>query len=496
MPAISYSEAIRANARAEPDRPALSDETGTLSRAELDRLVDRIGRRLLAEGIEPGSTVAISGRNSARLLAFVFGVFRVGAVPLPIHGRKSREDIEALLGLARPALAVGFDEEIRCEAPKPSVASFCASGEGDAAPLSTDVLSPHMRIGVSGGSTGRSKLIVVDAPALLNPARPWNYGMQKDGVHVVPLELVDGTGFVSATAGLATGCHLVVMSEFEPEELLRLIQLHRADWLAVTPPLMLQVWKLGEARRSRYDLSSLRYVTHYSGATAPWLKRGWLDWLGPERLVESYGATDARGSTWIDGVEWLERPGSVGLPARGCEITILDEQKKAVAPNTPGDIYIRDLTGRRNFHYVGAEVETLPGGWETVGDFGWLDEDGYLYIGDRRKDLIHGREGLVIPFQIESVIEQHDAVRSAVVIGLPSDRPAEEGGKEAFERIHALVDAPYAPVDPSELRAFVAERLPRERVPETFELSDAPLRDHAGKALRAQLRRARMGSEA
>ena len=488
MPAISYSHAVRVNALVDPERPALTDDCGTLSRAEVDRQVDRVARQLLAEGVAHGSTVALSGSNSARLLVLAFAIWRIGAVPLPIHGRKAREDLEALLALAKPALAVGFDDTVASDGKRQSIDALyeAARCSAELPPLPTEALSPNSRIGVSGGSTGRSKLIVVDAPALLNPDRPWHHGMERDGVHVVPLELVDGTGFVSATTAFALGCHQVVMNTFDPETLLRLIDAHEADWLALTPPLMLQVWKLGPERRARYHLSSLRCVTHYSGGVAPWLKHAWIDWLGPERIVESYGATDARGSTWIDGVTWLERPGAVGLPGRGSEVAIFDEGGKPVAPGSVGDIYIRDLTGRRNYHYIGAEAEALPGGWETVGDVGWMDEDGYLYVGDRRKDLIRGAAGPLFPSEIEGAIERHEAVRSAVAVGLP---PADDGGAE---RIHVFVDAPYAALGADELRAFLSDTLRPEQLPASIDFVDRPLRDHAGKALRAKLRRDRI----
>lgn len=491
MPAISYSKAIRENAEADPDRPSITDATGTLTRGEVDRLTDRVGRQLLDEGVTHGSSVALSGGNSARLLILILGIWRVGAVPVPIHSRKDREDIEALLVNLDPALVVGFDRAIECEAKKLSVDELFLGDDVEAEPLPTEALSPHARIGVSGGSTGRSKLVVVEAPALISRERPWHYGMEANGTHVVALEIVDGTGFVSATAGLALGCHLVVQTAFDPEELLRLIETHQADWLALTPPLMLQVWKLEEACRARYDLSSLRVVTHYSGAVSIWLKRAWIDWLGPERIVESYGASDARGFTWIDGAQWLKHPGSVGLPGRGCELAILDEDHKPVAPGTPGDIYIRDLTGRRNFHYIGAQVETLADGWETVGDFGWLDDEGFLYIGDRRKDLIQGAKGLLFPSQIESAIERHPAVRSAIVIGLPVEGAEAGSGSRSAEHVHAIVDAPYARIDAAEIEGFLESALPPDQCPDSVEFVDEPLRDYAGKARRQQLRSAR-----
>lgn len=227
-------------------------------------------------------------------------------------------------------------------------------------------------------------------------------------------------------------------------------------------------------------MSSVRYVTQYSGGVAEWVKRAWINWLGPERIAESYGATDGRGSTWITGVEWLARPGSVGRAQPGCEIAIFDDAGRRLPPETLGQVHFRDLTGRRNFHYLRHTRSALPGGWETVGDLGSLDEDGYLYLADRASDMIHALDGLLAPLPIEGALEYHPHVRSAIVIGLPR--------AEGSEVVHALVDTAGRDLSEQELRVMLAKRFPRVRCPDSFEWCDGPLRDNAGKAQRQRLR--------
>ncbi|MGE0305706.1 MAG: AMP-binding protein, partial [Acidimicrobiia bacterium] len=312
MPAIAYGDALALKAAEHPDRPSLTDGTGTLTRAEVDRQTDLAARRLVAAGAGPDRVVAYTGPNSARLLMLAFAIWKAGAIPLPLPERKGPAELGALVGLASPAVAVGFADDVDISAPRLNLDAIFAGEPSDTVEEAGARTKRHVasvvRIGVSGGSTGISKLISVDAPALINPAKPWPYGMAADGTHVVALDLVDGTGFVSSTAGLATGNHLIITEAFDPAETLRLIAHHRADWLALTPPLMLRIWKLGPDRRNEHDLSSLRYVTQYSGAAAPWLKRAYIDWFGADRIVESYGATDSRGNTWIDGPTWLAHP--------------------------------------------------------------------------------------------------------------------------------------------------------------------------------------------
>lgn len=486
MPAIPLTEALRLRAEEDPSRPAISQGNITLTRRQVVELSDLMARRLYTLGVSEGSVVAMTGSNSASLLILFFAVWKVGAVPLPLHSRKPRSQLQRLISDAQASVAVGFDEDV---VPESGTAPMAVSFEqllqpGASVPLPEVAVSPHLRIGVSGGSTGPSKLIVVDSPAIVSTGRPWHFGMQPGGTHVVALELVDGTGFVASINGLALGCHLVLMDSFEPERMLALIESYRADWIALAQPQLMATAKLTPEVRAKYDLSSLRMVTHYSGGVAAWVKRTWIDWLGAERIAENYGATDARGSTWIDGTSWLTHPGSVGRVLVGSEIAIMDDRGNQLEPGEVGHIFIRDLTGRRNFHYIGEKPPTSLGGWETVGDIGKLDHDGYLYVVDRARDMIQTVNGPVAPLPIEGAIEFDPSVRSAVVIGLP--------GAKGHERIHAIVDTAGNRVEASAIKDMLKTHFPDITVPQSWEFTDAPLRDEAGKALRQQLRADRL----
>ncbi|GAB2483508.1 acyl-CoA synthetase family protein [Jatrophihabitans fulvus] len=484
MPVVALERALRDAAARDPDRPAITDAGRTFSRADVDLLVDRGARRLLGDGVAHGDLVALSGTNSAELLMAVFAIWRVGAVPVPLHPRKGRDELVDLVLTSAAKVAIGFPADHAEAWPGVATPTLAELFDGDdVTPVPEAPVAPRLRIGSSGGSTGPSKLISVDVPAITNPARPWHYGLRADGVHVVPLEVCDGTGFVATTVALAIGCHQVLMREFDATELLRLVAEHRVDWIAATHPVLVALAKLPASARRRHDVSSLRCVTQYSGAIPVWAKRELIDWLGPERLAESYGATDARGSCWIDGVEWLAHPGSVGRAAPGCEIAVFDETGRRLPPGEVGLVYLRDLTGRRNFHYLNAEVTTLDGGWETFGDLGRLEDDGYLYLVDRVKDMIHTADGPVAPLPIEGALERHRNVRSAVVIGLP--------GPDG-DRVHALVDTAGHEVSDDELRTMLHDLFPEVRVPDTWEHVDLPLRDMAGKAQRLRLRASRL----
>jgi bile acid-coenzyme A ligase len=479
MPTVTFGKALQLG---NLDASAVTDATESLTRAAFDRLSTAAAYGLSDLGVTEDDVVALTGGNTARFLAAAFGVWKLGATPFVVPVTKTTAEIGALLQLGRPKVIIGFPPEVSSTACKISLSEVFA--EMNNRPELPDTVSKTMRIGASGGSTGAAKLIAVDSPAIADPDLPWPMGMRPDGAHVMPLNITDGTGFVMSVLGLVSRCHIILTNSFDPEETLRLIERFRADWVAVTPPVMLAMWKLGAEIRNRYDLSSLRAVSQYSGGAPVWLKQAWIDWLGAGRMLETYGATESRGSTAIDGHNWLLHPGSVGRAAPGCEIAIMDAAGTPLNAGEIGEIYFRDLTNSRNFHLIGAELSPLSGGWESVGDIGRLDADGFLYICDRRKDIIATAAGTVFPLEIEGAVERHEAVRSALAIGLPTE--------SGYERIHLLVDAPGGGIDRASLSQFLATHLSAHKIPDTIEFHTGPLRDMAGKAKRSQYRAERL----
>jgi 3-phenylpropionate/cinnamic acid dioxygenase small subunit len=252
--------------------------------------------------------------------------------------------------------------------------------------------------------------------------------------------------------------------------------------------MMQRIWRLPDDVRSRYDVSSLETVMCTGAPSPAWLKRAWIEWLGPEKIWEAYGGTERIAGTMIDGVEWLAHPGSVGRPTLGRQVRILDEQGRELPPGRVGEVYMMPPGGQGStYRYIGAEAPATADGWETLGDMGWLDEDGYLYLVDRKTDMILSGGANVYPAEVEAAIDAHPAVRSSAVIGLPDE--------DLGQRVHALVDAPHG-VSEGELRAHLAEYLVRYKIPRTIEFVRAPLRDDAGKLRRSALREERLHAAA
>jgi bile acid-coenzyme A ligase len=249
------------------------------------------------------------------------------------------------------------------------------------------------------------------------------------------------------------------------------------------PTMMLRIWRLPEDARTRHDLSSLAAVLHLAAPCPEWLKREWIDWLGPETILELYAGTEAQLATFLDGAEWLAHPGSVGRPLFG-ELQIRDVDGNVLPPGEVGAVWMRGPEGApKSYRYVGATARADADGWETLGDVGRLDEDGYLYLADRDTDMILVGGSNVYPAEVEAALSEHPAVADVCVIGLPDD--------DLGSVPHAIISENEAVTD-DELRNHLRDRLSPYKIPRTFERVDGPLRDDAGKVRRSALRADRL----
>jgi bile acid-coenzyme A ligase len=216
----------------------------------------------------------------------------------------------------------------------------------------------------------------------------------------------------------------------------------------------------------------------------PWLKEAWIDWLGPERIWELYGGTERQGATIISGVEWLTHRGSVGRIQGEDQLKIFNDNGQECRPGEVGEIFFRSAEGQGStYYYLGAKAKERTGGWESIGDMGWMDEEGYVYLADRRIDLILRGGANIYPAEVEAALDAHPDVASSVAIGLPDS--------EMGQRVHAIVQPkPQANgrLNVADLHEFLTERIARYKMPESYEFTEEYLRDDAGKVRRSALR--------
>ncbi|RYF88568.1 MAG: acid--CoA ligase, partial [Caulobacteraceae bacterium] len=457
-------------------------EGQTLTRAELASRVNRRARTLARLGVQAGDFVAIALPNTPAFLELAFAIWALGATPAPLSHKLPAAELEGILGLLKPRLVVINDASRAGEWPVFAEAGTFDAAEDDS-PL-PEKIAPHLKAIASGGSTGRPKVIVDMSPGVADPDKPL-LGMLPEGdVLMNPGPLYHAAPFGMTCFALGWGLHVVLMPRFDAEEALRLIERHRVRWLFQVPTMMHRIWALPDAVKSRYDIGSLDAVMHIAAPCPPWLKQAWIDWVGAETVWEIYTGTEAMGGTGINGRQWLDKPGSVGRVLPGYEMQVLRPDGSPCDVDEVGEIFFRPLRGQgTTYRYLGAEPKAV-GEFETLGDLGRLDADGYLFLADRRVDMIVSGGANVYPAEVEAAIDAFPGVQCSVVIGLPDT--------DLGQRVHAIVETADGLLDQAALTAFLAERISRYKQPRSFEATADRLRDDAGKVRRSALRAERL----
>ncbi|HKP56638.1 MAG TPA: AMP-binding protein [Polyangiales bacterium] len=478
MATMSIGAAIHWLAQQEPEAPCITHENRTCTRAEFDRRTNRLARAYEQLGVKQDDFVTIGLPNGIEHYEAAVATWKLGATPQPVSPKLPGAERNAIIELARPALVVGVDPR-----DVPAGTAALPPGFDPAASLSDaplpDRTAKHFKAPTSGGSTGRPKIIVSAQPGSTDPENPRSRFTQ-----LVPGPLYHNAPFSFSMSGLFSGGHLIVMTRFDAEAALRLMAEHRVEFVVLVPTMMHRMWRLGPEVRARYDLTALRRILHMAAPCPMWLKEAFIDWLGPERVDELYAGTEAQGVTTITGTEWLSHRGSVGKAQFGSQIKILAEDGRELPPREVGEVYMRPAGGAGStYHYIGATAKSRDG-WESLGDMGYLDEDGYLYLADRQGDMILCGGANVYPAEVEAAIDAHPAVRSSAVIGLPDE--------DLGQVVHAVVDIADRELDLDSLRDHLARHLVRYKIPRTFELVRTALRDDAGKVRRSALRRERV----
>ena len=488
MPILSLGQAFTEAARRDPDRPAITvvglgaalGHDVTTTRAQLESLANRMAREFARLGVTHGSYVTIGLPNSAEFFAATIAAWKLGAVPQPVSPRLPLRERAAIVDLADSALVVGANADAHPGRPCLPV-GWLPDPSTDDSPL-PDATPPTWKAPTSGGSTGRPKLIVAGDPGVIDTEADPGMGVQRDGVMMVPGPMYHNAPFSYASRAMVNGNHVITMERFDAEATLAGIQQHQPGWMLLVPTMMLRMSRLENHRD--YDMSSLNVVWHMAAPCPPWLKEDWINWFGGERIFELYAGTEAQAVTVIRGDQWMQRRGSVGKPIYG-EMKVVDADGNDAPAGEVGEIYMRAPDGKVTYRYVGADAKRNDDGWESLGDMGWIDDDGFVYLTDRLGDMILAGGANIYPAEVEAAIDEHPSVQSCAVIGLPDE--------DLGNRIHAIVQArPGASVTEDELRAHLADKLVRYKIPRSFEFSDEPLRDDAGKVRRSQLRADRL----
>lgn len=498
-------------ARTQPDKLAVArPATGeTRSYRELDARSNRLARLLEAHGLRPGDHVAMFLENHLACFDVIWACMRAGLYVTPINRYLPAAeaayivddcDAKALVGSAalEPTAELGR-LVTRCAlklAVGGSVEGFLdyepALASQPAKALADEKLGALMLY--SSGTTGRPKGILRAlpdrAPALGHPAIQFMgdlFGFDASSIYLSPAPIYHGAPLGFANATIQAGGTVVMMDKFDAELALALIERYRVTHSQWVPSMFIRLLKLDQAVRSRFDLSSHRCAIHAAAPCPIEVKRRMIEWWGPI-LEEYYSSTENAGFAAISSAEWLAHPGSVGR-SRGRPFHVCDEEGREQPPGTPGLIYGEvPNTARFSYHKDPGKTATSTHpenpDWATVGDIGFLDEEGYLYLTDRKAFMIISGGVNIYPQQIEDVLAMHPKIADVAVIGVPN--------AELGEEVKAVVE-PAPGVEPSaelgqEIMDFVRARLGRQLTPRSVDFVAQLPRLPTGKLYKKALR--------
>ncbi|QKR98849.1 AMP-binding protein [Sphingomonas sp. CL5.1] len=486
------------------DALALVDERVEYSWHRLDPILNRAANAL-SRAVDATRRAAVFAPNSAEtVIAYVAGL-EAGVSTVPVSYHLTAGELEYILrdsgasvlfvgpetaatGL-EAARAVGLDTVIgwRCE-PRDGLTAWedWLAAASDAEPDASVKPLPHLHY--TSGTTGTPKATqtppqyfpeaatVAGFAAIVRPRRT-----PSPGIAVGPLY---HTGPLGMARNVFAGSALVVMGHFDAERALALIERHKVAGSVMVPTHFQRLLALPDAVKAKYDVSSMQRLAHTGAACPRDVKKAMIDWFGPV-LVEAYGGTEAGSTTFITSPEWLERPGSVGRALPPYATVILGEDGKELGPNQEGQVYFRDSTGR-GIVYEGDPEKTaaahIAPGVFTLGEVGYVDEAGYLFITDRVSDMIVSGGVNIYPAEAEQVLIRHPEVADVAVLAAPNSEMGEE--------VKALVIArdPASPPDAAELDRFCREALAGFKCPRSYDFVDDIGRNAMGKINKKQLR--------
>ena len=488
------------------DKPAyVLAETGwTISYAELEARSNQISHLFADLGLRPGDHVALLLKNRLELFPFVWAAQRSGLYYTPVNWHLTVDESAYILDNCEAQLLLS-DAELEdvasaAVAAAPAVTKrYVVGGEVEGienldAAVAEYPITPRADekegyyMFYSSGTTGRPKGILPELSlepfgtgVAIDHTMGSSFGFGRDTVFLSTGPLYHAAPMGWAIGAVRNGGTVVVAQRFDAERTLRAVQQYRVTHAQFVPTMFVRLLKLPEEIRRSYDVSSLEVVVHAAAPCPVDVKQRMIEWLGP-KLLEFYAGSEGNGFFMITSEEWLAHPGSVGRCLLG-EVHILDDDGNELPPGQVGTIW---MGGRPPFRYHQDEEKTRSvfndKGWSTLGDLGKLDEEGYLYLSDRRTDLILSGGVNIYPREVEDALVLHPNVKDVAVIGLPDE--------EMGQRVHAVVEPAEGVTAGSELEAeliaYIRDRIAHYKAPRSVTFEAVP-RLPSGKILKREL---------
>jgi long-chain acyl-CoA synthetase len=503
------------HARTNPDKPAyiMAYSGETVTYGELEARSNQGAHLFRSLGLKPGDAVAFFLENHPRYYELLWAAQRSGLRFTCLSSKLTAGEVEYIVKDCDAKAFVSsaaLSEMARAAAAAiPGVALFMVGGadapfqsfeEARAGFPTTPIADEQAGAAMlySSGTTGRPKGVkragpidpAIDAASPLAGLGQMLYGWTPDAVYLSPAPLYHAAPLGWSMAVQALGGTVVMMERFDPEDALRFIERYRVTTAQWVPTHFVRMLKLPEAARAAYDLSSLTAVFHAAAPCPVPVKEQMIAWWGPI-IHEYYAGTEGNGFCAINSAEWLAHKGSVG---RGmtAQVRICDEDGEALPPRTEGLVYFE---GGGQFEYHGDPAKTAEArnkhGWTTLGDVGWIDEEGYLYLTDRKSFMIISGGVNIYPQEIENLLVTHPKVADAAVVGAPD----EEMGEKVVAVIQPMEwDASHEDLR-AELMAFARANLSHVKAPRVIDFMKELPRHPTGKLYKRLIRDAYWGKE-
>ncbi len=499
------------HAQKTPDKAAIRmASTGeTISYAELDARSNQFAQLLRANGIKPGDHIAIFLENHPRYFELAWGAQRAGVIYTAINYRLSVDETNYIVGNCEARMVISsarlaetaaglraadnperiVEQWLMIDGVIDGWSSYEAALEAMPADRISDECAANDML-YSSGTTGRPKGVYspplspeIDAPTVLSDLCQNTFGMDTETIYLSPAPLYHAAPLRYNLAVMRLGGTCIVMERFDEERYLQLIEQYQVTHSQLVPTMFVRMLKLAPEVRARYDVSSLRCAIHAAAPCPVSIKQQMIDWWGPI-LWEYYAGTEGNGVTLLDSHAWLSKPGSVGKAVSGV-VKICDENGEELPVGQEGSVYFAD--GKVFVYHNDAEKTAgsrNAKGWTTLGDIGRLDEDGYLYLTDRKAFMIISGGVNIYPQETESLLVTHPKVMDAAVFGVPDP----EFGEQVKAVVQPLDMADANPAFAAELVEWCREHIAHHKCPKSIDFSAALPREANGKLYKRGLR--------
>jgi acyl-CoA synthetase (AMP-forming)/AMP-acid ligase II len=496
----------------QPDKPAvlMASSGAGQTFAELDAAANRLSRVLRDAGVQPGDHVAMCMENHPRYLEVAWGCHYAGAVYTAASSRLTSHELayivddcgaavfitsahlaeqaaEIVTHTPRVTYRLMLDGTIAGYESYEDAVAAASSDPLDARVAGTDMLYSS---GTTGLPKGVEKSFVAEpleaTPGSVTPALQFLFGVTPESVYLSPAPLYHAAPLRFSMAAHSLGATVVVMEHFDAEQFLDLVQRHSVTHTQVVPTMFVRLLKLPADVRARYDLSSLECVIHAAAPCPVPVKQQIIEWFGPV-IHEYYAGTEGNGFVYCNSEQWLAHPGTVGVPI-GCTVHIVGEDGEEVPHGDSGTIYFESGI---QFEYHNDPAKTAgsrhPKGWSTLGDVGYLDDDGFLYLTDRKAYMIISGGVNIYPQEAENLLVTHPKVVDVAVFGVPNEEFGEEV-KAVVQPLEMPADTDEAAALERELIAFCRQHLADVKCPRSIDFRPDLPRHPTGKLYKRHLK--------